>query len=76
MTRDREPDYPPLMLAQLAALRRYAQQHGRGWKTRLSNEWLCASAEPLLHGLRNSHGPCWLVSFALDADPGLPAGGA
>jgi len=67
MTRVREVDYPPLMLVQLDALRRYAQQHGRCWKTRLRDEWMCASAEPLLHALRNSHGPGWLVGFELEA---------
>ncbi len=67
MTRVREAEYPPLMLVQLDALRRYAQQHGRCRKTRPRDEWMCASAEPLLHALRNSHGPGWLVGFELEA---------
>jgi len=33
-----------------------------------------ASAEPLLHGLRNSHGPSWLKGYALAAAPDAPLG--
>jgi len=67
MGRQLEADYPPLMRAQLDALRRYAEGHGRCWKAALRDEWIYASADPLLHRLRNSHGPHWLVSFRLEA---------
>jgi len=69
-----EADYPPLMLAQVEALRAYARRHGRTWKAELGAEWMRASAEPLLHGLRNSHGPSWLKGYALAAAPDAPPG--
>jgi len=69
-----EADYPPLMLAQVEALRAYARRHGRTWKAELKTEWMRASAEPLLHGLRNSHGPSWLKGYALAAAPDAPPG--
>ncbi|MEJ7715978.1 MAG: hypothetical protein WKF40_09895 [Thermoleophilaceae bacterium] len=60
-----EADYPPLMLSQVTALRAYAHDHGRTWKAKLWAEWMNATAEPLLHGLRNTHGPRWLERFDL-----------
>ncbi len=73
MTQEKKPslgtDYPPLMLAQVAALRAYAHDHGRSWKARLRVEWVNATAEPLLHQLRNTHGPRWLERFDLAALP-------
>jgi hypothetical protein len=64
-----EADYPPLMLAQVEALRAYARCHGRTWKAELRTEWMRASAEPLLHRLRNSHGPSWLGRVMLASLP-------
>ena len=61
-------DYPPLMQAQAVALRGYARAHGPRWRPLLRAEWLNDTAEPLLHGLRNSHGPFWLAAFRLPAD--------
>ena len=55
--------YPPVAQADLDALRRYADQHGRRWKYRLWGEWINASAEPTLHALRNTHGATWLEQF-------------
>ncbi|MGI4796805.1 MAG: hypothetical protein ACRYG8_22685 [Janthinobacterium lividum] len=68
MARIIEVDYPPLMLDQAVALRAYAQGHGRSWKIRLCVEWMNATADPLLHHLRNSHGPMWLDRLVLDAE--------
>lgn len=65
MTRVIEGGYPPLMLDQTAALRAYARGHGRSWKTRLWREWMDATTEPLLHQLRNTHGPAWLDHLVL-----------
>ena len=65
-----EADYPPLMRAQAAALRGYAQAHGPGWKRRLQAEWLSATADPLLHRLCSTHGQAWLVALP------HPVGGA
>ena len=50
-----------LSAEQHQALQAYAKQHGRTWRSRLSNEWMKASASPILHGLRNTHGPSWLA---------------
>jgi hypothetical protein len=50
---------------QLTALHAYAAQHGRCWKQELRWQWMDASAEPVLHQLRNSHGPSWLIAFRL-----------
>ena len=57
MARVIEAGYSQLMLDQVAALRAYAHGHGRSWKNRLWMEWVDATAEPLLHQLRNTHGP-------------------
>jgi hypothetical protein len=64
-----EADYPPLLLAQRAALRAYAIQHGRCWKEHLQADWMNATVEPLLHRLRNSHGPTWLLRLRLESLP-------
>ena len=62
--------YPPLMLSQAVALRAYARRHGRPWKTKLWIEWTDATADPLLHHLRNSHGRIWLDRLVLEGlDP-------
>ncbi len=67
-----EADYPPLMQAQAAALRDYARTYGPRWKPMLRAEWLNDTAEPLLHSLRNSHGPFWLAARqpSSDGEPG------
>ena len=61
-----EGDDLPLLMAQATALHRYAEAHGRCWKQRLLTEWINATAEPLLHHLRNTHGPGWLLRYRLD----------
>ena len=59
----------PLHNDELAQLRAYAEQEGRRWKTRLELDYwwrgLPVPGFPLLYGLRNSHGPSWLVAFRL-----------
>lgn len=50
---------------ELVALSEYASKHGRFWKSKLRDEWLKATAEPILHALRNTHGPSWLDRFKL-----------
>lgn len=66
MSAARDGDYPPLLLDQQAALQTYAAEHGRCWKENLLADWMNASAEPLLHRLRNSHGPTWLLRLKLN----------
>jgi hypothetical protein len=55
----------PLTCEQEEALKRSAQAHGRTWKHVLRAQWLQASAEPILHALRNSHGPNWLATYRI-----------
>ena len=61
-----EGDYPPVLLAQALALHSYAEAHGGCWKERLLAEWINATAEPLLHHLRNTHGPSWLLRYKFE----------
>lgn len=58
-------DLRPLDMEQAAAIAAYAHENGRTWKTRLHCEWLRASADPILHGLRNTHGAKWLHDYHL-----------
>ncbi len=57
--------YAPLTAEETAALRSYAAEHGRPWKRDLRTEWMRASALPVLHRLRNTHGPSWLDGYRL-----------
>ena len=59
---------PLLTAEQTAALRAYAAKHGRTWKNTLRNAWMGGPPyddSGILRGLRNSHGPSWLVSYRL-----------
>lgn len=64
----------PLDQETLAALAEWAQEHGVRWYANLSRAWFNASAPPLLHRLRNTHGPAWLrgvdvPALLADTDP-------
>ncbi len=50
---------------QIRALHTYAGRYGEDWKQYLSIEWQCATASPVLHRLRTSHGQVWLEGFTL-----------
>ncbi len=55
---------------QFAALQRYAEKHGRCWKSRLSSDWANGrDAEQLdgayLRQIRNTCGPAWLMDFRM-----------
>jgi hypothetical protein len=56
---------PRLTLEQLEALIRYADEHGRTWKSQLNHEWMNGTCSGEVYRLRNTHGPSWLVSFSL-----------
>lgn len=56
---------PDLTAEQEAALAAFAAKNGRHWKARLSDAWMKAAAPPILHHLRNTHGPSWLASYRL-----------
>jgi len=54
---------PPIDEETLQQLRQFKKQHGRQWKDKLRSMWMMASAPGVLHRLRNTHGPSWLVGF-------------
>lgn len=54
---------------QLEALRSYAKQNGRTWKSKLWDDWMTGRANGELQQIRNTFGPTWLTRFR------LPAGG-
>jgi hypothetical protein len=55
--------YEPLTAEQLQALRSFADYAGRNWKSEVRHAWETASMPGIIHALRNSHGPTWLVRF-------------
>lgn len=71
--------HPPLNAEQLEAITLFAREEGRTWKATLSDVYWynariwwsradihCkANYGYILHGLRNSHGPSWLMGFKL-----------
>jgi hypothetical protein len=58
-----------------AVLTAFAKQYGRNWKSALRQMWATANYHDfnihfgddaqILHRLRNTHGPAWLVRFRL-----------
>lgn len=60
---------PPPDLAQVAALLELRRRFGRDWKARLLADWIIApddpGTSPELRALRRSHGPSWLLDYAL-----------
>lgn len=66
------PPFAPLDPEQASALGRYAEAYGSSWKDELRTAWVCASAEPILHRLRNTHGPAWLAAVRLEAQEAAP----
>ena len=59
------------MLDQAVAPHTYSREHGRSWKTRLWVQWTDATADLLLHRLRNTHGPAWLDRLKLTSLPAV-----
>lgn len=57
------PMYEQLTEAQIEVLKAFKAQNGRNWKSKLSAMWANATASPMLHRLRNTHGPLWLKSY-------------
>ena len=61
-----------LSTEQVAALVRYANSHGRYWKSALNNAWQTGiystgDNTPALQQVRNNLGPSWLVRANLKA---------
>ncbi|MVF24211.1 hypothetical protein EVC37_21760 [Methylocaldum sp. BRCS4] len=55
---------------QLNALKRWADKHGRTWKSKLRDAWISGDYglfedAPFLQQLRNQFGPTWLNRFKL-----------
>lgn len=56
--------------AQLNALRQWASQHGRNWKSALRQAWMTGDYDGfdnanLLQQVRNTFGPSWLNRFVI-----------
>jgi hypothetical protein len=54
-----------LTASQLAALRGYAVQRGRYWKSALLADWLNERCQGDLQAIRNAFGSSWLMKFKL-----------
>ncbi len=54
---------PELTLQQFAAVMEYANENGRRWKSKLSDDWMYGRTEGNLQLMRNLYGPEWLRSF-------------
>jgi len=59
-----------LTAEQMRAVQYFAKQHGRNWKSALSDAWMRAGIgvvayTPALQQVRNNFGPAWLVKFKL-----------
>ena len=52
--------FAPLTPEQLEALALWVAEHEHQWKTKLAVAWVRGTAPPILHALRNTHGPLWL----------------
>lgn len=55
----------PQTSEQIEALKAYAREHGRYWKSALQDDWLSANCQGPLRELRNTLGPSWLVRYRL-----------
>lgn len=61
---------------QINALRKWAEKHGRNWKSALREAWMTGNYglfddAGYLQQIRNQFGPIWLVKFRLSqAEPG------
>lgn len=65
-----------LTTEQLAAIRTFASQHGRTWKSELNHIWQIGRYDSgddsaRLQQIRNSFGPTWLTRFKLHAEVAL-----
>lgn len=64
-----------LTAEQLAALRTYAAEHGRYWKSTLHDAWMTGNYDGsadsgALQLVRNAFGPSWLTRFKLPPGSG------
>ena len=48
---------------QWEALKTYAAEHGRTWKSQLLDDWTYARTSGPLQQIRNQFGPRWLLSI-------------
>lgn len=53
---------------QLRAIRKYAKENGRTWKTQLLDDWMHARQPGYLQQVRNQFGPTWLKNFRLKGE--------
>ena len=52
---------------QIDALRRYASEYGRNWKSSLLDDWTNGRTVGPLQEVRNQFGPSWLLSHGAKA---------
>lgn len=48
---------------QIDALRHYASENGRSWKSKLNLAWMNGQSNGTLQQIRNQFGPSWLLRF-------------
>lgn len=51
----------------IAALKTYAKDNGRNWKSKLLDDWTYARTVGPLQELRNQFGPSWLLRHGAKA---------
>lgn len=52
---------------QIDALRQYAREEGRNWKSRLLDDWTNGRTVGPLQEVRNQFGPSWLLTHGTKA---------
>jgi hypothetical protein len=55
---------------QITALKQWAQEHGRKWKSKLREAWMTGdyglfTGDTYLQQVRNTFGPSWLTRFRI-----------
>jgi hypothetical protein len=79
---DRSFNPRPLLPREVAEIRAFAAVQGRPWKAYLQREswWRGLPAKdrngkeyPSLYGLRNTHGPAWLMAYRIPKEETRPA---
>lgn len=65
--------YPDLSDEEQRALLDFAADHGKGWKPVLRDQWIRATASPVLQRLRDTHGPIWLETLRISSRDALEA---
>lgn len=57
-----------LTVQQLEALKEYARENGRAWKSALMVDWMGGKCSAELQQIRNNFGPSWLKRFKMKVE--------